>query len=106
MLYLYGVTLKDALDWLYQEEVSEKQDGHQDSDHEIIQQGERPPGHIVETCPLFLMHTQTDDPSVTDITEKHDDIIRGRHLISQLGIGLIVQQVFDHIQVTTAAGSN
>lgn len=66
--------------FLQHDEVSEQQDGHQDGDHQIIQQRERPLGGVVETRPLFL--------------------------IGQLAVGLVVQQVSDHIQVTMAAGSD
>lgn len=43
----------------YHQEVAEQQDRHQDGDHQVVQQRERPPGHIVETSPLLLKHTVT-----------------------------------------------
>lgn len=38
----------------YQNEVSNQQNWHEDSDHQVIQEGEGPLCSIVQTCPLFL----------------------------------------------------
>ena len=46
------------------EEVPKQQDGHQDGNHEVIEQRQRPLGHVVKTRPLFLI-TQTHTKTLT-----------------------------------------
>lgn len=50
------------------EEVPEQQDGHQDGDHEVIEQRQHPLGHVVKTSPLFLI-TQTHINTLTTAGE-------------------------------------
>ena len=38
----------------YQYKVPNQQDGHEDGNHQVVQEGEGPSGSVVETCSVFL----------------------------------------------------